>query len=359
MHCLRILAINPGSTSTKIAVFANEQPLFQAVVSHQADELKSFARVTEQYEYRLGLVKAALLENDILPSALDAVVGRGGALGPIPGGTYLVDDDLLQGLYNSNVEHASNLGGIMAYNLAQELGIPAFIVDPVSVDEMIPEAKLSGLPQIPRWSLGHALNMKAVARKAAAEMGKKYHELNLIVAHLGSGVSVTPHLRGKMVDVNNANNEGPFSPERAGGVPAGGLVKLCYSGKYTEQEMIDLLTKSGGIYAYLGTKDSRVVEERAQNGDAEAALVLKAFVHQVAKEIGAMAAVLDGKVDRILITGGMAHSQFITTEINKKVSFIAPVMVFPGEEELEALALGALRVLRQEEKPARYGDVRR
>ena len=359
MSAFRILAINPGSTSTKIAVFDDEKSLFQDTIHHSVEELAPFDRVVEQFDYRLSLVKDALLRNAIPAAGLDAVVGRGGILGPMPSGTYDVDEVLLEALHNPSVEHASNLGGIMAYTLGKEWNIPAFIVDPVSVDEMLPEARVSGLPEIPRLSQGHALNTKAVARKAAVLIGKKYSEAKLIIAHLGSGVSVTPHLGGQMLDVNNANNEGPFSPERAGGVPANLLVKLCFSGKYSERQMLDRLTKYGGFYAYLGTKDLREVEQRAIDGDVQAGIVLKAFIYQVAKEIGAMATVLDGEVDRIVITGGIAHSSYIVKEISKKVQFIAPVLVLPGEEELEALAMGALRALRDEERPVRYGEIRR
>jgi butyrate kinase len=251
-------------------------------------------------------------------------------------------------------EHASNLGAVMASNLAGMLEIPAFIVDPVSVDEMEPVARISGLAELQRISLSHALNMKAVARKVSRQLDKRYEELRLVVAHLGTGVSVTPHKNGKMIDVNNAKAEGPFSPDRCGGLPADQLVRLCFSGKYTYGELKDILSSKGGLYSYFGTKDAREVEAMAAAGNQQAGLVLDALAYQVAKEIGAMAAVLEGAVDRIVLTGGLAYSNRIVDDIVRRVRFIAPVVVMPGEEELESLALGALRVIRGEEEAAAY-----
>jgi butyrate kinase len=243
---------------------------------------------------------------------------------------------------------------MLAGGLAQKLGIPAFIVDPVAVDELEPEARLSGLPDLPRISMSHALNSKAVARKVASEMGKRYEEVNLVVAHLGTGVSVSPHRRGQMIDVNNGQEEGPFSPDRCGGLPARSLVKLCYSGQYTEKQLLTRIMGSGGMFAYLGTRDIREAEKRAAEGDEKADLVLKAMAYQVAKEIGAMSAVLAGEVDRIVLTGGIAFSNRIVEDISSRVKFIAPIVLVPGEEELSALAAGALRVLRGEEIPQDY-----
>jgi butyrate kinase len=251
-------------------------------------------------------------------------------------------------------EHASNLGAVMADHLARQLGIPAYIVDPVAVDEMEPVARISGLPDIPRASLSHALNSKAVARKVARDMGKRYEDVNLVVAHLGTGVSVSPHKHGRMIDVNNAQEEGPFSPDRCGGLPARLLVKLCFSGKYTEQELLGKLLGSGGIYAYLGTKDVREAEQRAAEGDELANTVLDAMSYQVAKEIGAMSAVLAGKVDSIVLTGGIAYSHRIVTAIRERVAYLAPIVVVPGEEEMESLTAGALRVLQGEEAAKTY-----
>jgi butyrate kinase len=352
---LKILAINPGSTSTKIASYENETCIWKQEVYHSASEIGIFARVGDQYEYRIALVLKTLEEKGTTLEELDAIVGRGGLLKPLIGGTYLVDEFLVSILLNApEGEHASNLGGIMAYYLGQRIQVPAYIVDPVSVDEMEPVARLSGLPELPRISQSHALNMKAVARKVALQMGKVYQDVNLIVAHLGGGISVAPHCKGKMIDVNNANNEGPFSVERCGTLPATQLIKLCYSGIYSEKEMLTKILKEGGMYAYLGTKDGREAEKRMFNGDQTAKLVLEGFCYQVAKEIGAMAAVLSGEVDRIILTGGLAYSEFITCEIIRRVSFIAQVTVSPGEEEMTALALGALRVLSGEEKALTY-----
>lgn len=351
---MQVLAINPGSISTKIAFFKNETCLWKKVIEHPLQELKGFSRIGEQYPFRMEQIVQVLDDYGVSLNSLDAIVGRGGLLKPLPGGTYQVDVSLVEALHQLPVEHASNLGGILAYHLAERVDIPAFIVDPVSVDEMEPLARLSGHPELPRISLSHALNMKSVAHKVARKMGKTYQEMNFVVVHLGSGISVAPHRLGRMIDVNNANEEGPFSPERCGTVPATLLVKLCFSGKYTEKEMVTLLNREGGFYAYLGTKDAREVESRMNSGDEEARLVLNALCYQVAKEIGAMATVLEGNVDRIILTGGLAYSKYITNEISRRVDFIAPIEVVPGEEEMESLVLGALRVLRNEEIPQVY-----
>jgi len=349
----KILALNPGATSTKIAVFDGDQVLLKTMVEHQGSSLDGFARVIDQLDYRRDLILSALQEAGIALDELDAVVGRGGLLKPIPGGTYAVNAALLADLGKGR-EHASNLGGVLADSLAGPLGIPAFIVDPVSVDEMEPEARLSGLPELPRNSFSHALNSKAVARRAAKEMGGTYADFNFVVAHLGTGVSITAHRKGRMVDVSGADEEGPFSPARAAGLPSMLLAKLCYSGKYTEKQMLDLLVGSGGLYAHLGTRDVREAERRAQDGDAQAAIVMKAMAYRIAREIGAMAAVLAGRVDRVLITGGIAYSERLVADVSARVAFIAPILVMPGEEELEALAEGALRVLRGEEPAKLY-----
>lgn len=352
---MRLLAVNPGSTSTKIAVYENDHCLWKKVIDHPVQEIKTFAQVSDQYEYRIKHILEVLSENATPLESLNGIVGRGGMLNPLAGGTYTVDESLAKILQNPpGGEHASNLGGIIAYYLGQKTGVPAYIVDPVSVDETEPPARLSGLPELPRLSQSHALNMKAVARKVAHKMGKTYSEVNLITVHLGGGISVAPHRQGKMIDVNNANNEGPFSVERCGSLPSLQLVKLCYSGKYSEKEMQAKILKEGGLFAYLETKDVREAERRMAQGDLQAELVLASLSYQVAKEIGAMATVLLGEVDCIVLTGGMAHSQFITKEIIRRVSFISPVMIIPGEEEMEALALGALRVLRGEEQALTY-----
>ncbi|AQS59234.1 butyrate kinase [Desulforamulus ferrireducens] len=350
-----ILAINPGSTSTKVAVYHNEDCLWKEVINHPDQDIRNFAKITDQYPYRLATILSVLQQKGYQLEQFNAIVGRGGLLNPIPGGTYLVDEYLVNQSYNApGGEHASNLGAILAYHLAKSVNIPSYIVDPVAVDEMAPVARLSGLPELPRRSRSHALNAKAVARKVARKLGKAYEDVNLIIAHLGGGISVTPHHRGRMIDVNDANCEGPFSPERSGTLPTADLIKLCYSGKYTEQEMLTKVLKEAGLYAYLGTKDVREIEKRMSEGDTEAKLALEAMCYQVAKEIGAMSTALFGIVDGIVLTGGLAHSSFITTEISRRVSFIAPVTVVPGEEEMEALALGALRVLRKVEEAKTY-----
>ena len=350
----KVLAINPGSTSTKIAVFEDATCQWKTVIEHPAEELKGFNRIFEQYAFRQKKIRETLEQHELNVNALGAVVGRGGILNPLLGGTYLVDEFMVEALQNATMEHASNLGGILAYSLAKKTQIPAFIVNPVTVDEMEPIARLSGHPELPRYSLSHALNMKAVARKAADQLGRSYEEINLIVAHLGTGISIAPHKKGRMVDVNNANNEGPFAPERCGTVPAISLAKLCFSGKYSETQVVSLLNREGGLYAYLGTKDVREVEKRINAGDEYARLVLDALIYQVGKEIGAMATVLAGQVDQIVLTGGLAYSDYVTQEITNRVQFIAPIGVFPGEEEMEALALGALRVLNGEEQALIY-----
>lgn len=350
-----LLVINPGATSTKFAVYAGEQLLFKKNVEHSPADLEAFSNVADQHEYRLQLIYQELAGNGIEKEQLQAVVARGGLLKPLTGGTYRVNEAMVRDLQQAlRGEHASNLGAIIAHDVAQSLHIPAFIVDPVSVDEMEPVARISGLPDLPRISLSHALNMKAVARKVAKQAGKSYEEMNMIVVHLGTGISVTPHKKGRMVDVNNAKEEGPFSPDRCGGLPAGQLAKLCFSGKYTYQEIKEKLSNKGGMYAYLGTTDIRQAIAMADNQNEQAALILEALSYQVAKEIGGMAAVLAGEVEYIVLTGGIAYSERIVEAIKKRVQFIAPIIVMPGEEELEALAFGALRVLRQEEAAKEY-----
>jgi len=352
-----LLVLNTGSTSTKIAVYEDENCRWKENIAHPLEEIQAFPSITDQVGYRKGALLHSLGKSGC-PSGFSAIVARGGLLKPLSGGTYLVDYELHADLVSNKYgEHASNLGGVIAFQLAGEMNIPAYTVDPVSVDEFEDTARFSGLEGIHRISQSHALNMKAVSRKVAESLGKPYHKVNLIIAHLGSGISVAPHCGGRMIDVNNANNEGPFSLERSGTLPAIGLINLCYNGSFTEREMISLVTKKGGIYSYLGTKDFKAVESMITQGNATARRVVDAMCYQVAKEIGAMAAVLSGKVDRIVLTGGMAFSPIVTCEITRRVSFIAPVVVVPGEEEMEALALGALRVLRGLEEVKLYGAV--
>jgi len=349
----RILALNPGATSTKLAVFDDGQILHKTAVEHQGASLDRFPRAIDQLQYRLDLILTTLAAAGIGLDTLDAVVGRGGLLKPMEGGTYRVTEAMLADLATAR-EHASNLGGLLAERIARPLGIPAFIVDPVSVDEMEPEARISGLPELPRNSFSHALNSKAVARRVAGDLGRTYSDCNFVVAHLGTGVSITAHRQGRMVDVSGADEEGPFSPARAAGVPATLLARLCYSGQYTEKQMLARLVGEGGLYAHLGTRDVREAERRAAEGDAHAAVVMKAMAYRIAREIGAMAAVLEGRVDRVILTGGIAYSEGLVAEVTRRVAFIAPVLVLPGEEELPALAEGALRVLRGEESAKTY-----
>lgn len=352
----KILSINPGATSTKVALYLNEMPLKVETIRHSPEDISSFKSTLDQLDYRKELVSKFLEENKVKASELSAVVGRGGPFKPLQSGTYQVNEKMLSDIKSGNVQadHPANLGALIAHEIVWRTGVPAFIVDPVSVDEFIPEAKISGLPQIERKSLSHALNMKMVARKAAKKLGKRYEGLNLIIVHLGSGISVSSHLKGKMIDVNNANDMGPFSPQRTGALPVTGLAKLCYSGEYTQKEMIQLLTKTGGLLAHLGTDNVEEVEKRIDQGDQKAKLIYLAMVYQIAKEIGAMATTLEGKVDAIVLTGGIANSKRLTDSITRKVKFIAPVMVFPGEDEMEALTLGALRVISGEEKAKEY-----
>lgn len=352
---MNILAINPGSTSTKLAVYEHEKLLFDETIRHEDEEIMKLPELADQLRYRLASIIFTLKKRDFQLSTLDAVVGRGGMLKPMSSGTYIVGNSLLDdarsGKYGS---HASNLGAIIAAELARALQIPAYIVDPVGVDELMDEARLSGLAGIERKSHVHALNIRAVSRQIASRIGKKLVDTSFVAAHLGGGISVAALRCGRIVDVNNAENEGPFSPERAGGLPAKQLVQLCYSGKYSEKELLQRMTKQGGIYSYLGTKNMMEVEQRVLDGDPESSMVLKAMVHQIAKEIGAMAAVLDGNLDGIILTGGIAHSDMIVGWILEKVSFLGEVYIVPGEAEMEALAAGALRVLRRQEEAQIY-----
>jgi butyrate kinase len=353
----RILTLNPGSTSTKVALFENETECWSDTQRYDTDVLRSFAGVMDQENFRLEAVREALARRETQVSGLDAVVGRGGLLKPIPGGTYLVGPAMIEDLKSCRWgSHASNLGAPMAARLAAEAGHDrAFIVDPVVVDEMVAEARLSGIPEIERRSIFHALNQKAVARRAACDLGKCYSEVNLVVAHMGGGISVGAHERGRVIDVNNAlDGDGPFSPERAGSLPAGEFTKLCFSGTYNLDQIMRKLVGGGGLVAHLGTNDLREVIRRVDEGDSKAALVFEAMAYQVAREIGSRATVLKGRVDAVVLTGGLAYSSRFTDLIASRVSFIAPVRVYPGEDESGALAEGALRVLRGEEQPRRY-----
>ncbi|WP_430785382.1 butyrate kinase [Virgibacillus flavescens] len=352
----RILVINPGSTSTKIGVFENVNCIFEKTIRHNVDEVSKFKSIIEQYDFRKNVILDQLNHEGINVSKLSAVCGRGGLLRPIEGGTYKVNDAMLEDLRQGfNGEHASNLGGIIANEIANGLNIPAFIVDPVVVDEFEDIARFSGVPEIPRKSIFHALNQKAVARRAAKDLGKSYDKVNLIVTHMGGGITVGAHKNGKVVDVNNGlHGDGPFSPERAGTVPAGDLISLCYSGEYYLDEMMKKLVGKGGLMAYLQTSDAVEVENRIENGDQKATHTYEAMAYQIAKEIGSMSAVLEGKVDAIILTGGLAYGKVFVEMISKRISWIADTIVYPGENELQALTEGTLRVLRNEETPKVY-----
>lgn len=349
---IKSLIINPGSTSTKIGVFEDETLLFEETLRHSTEEISQYATIFDQKDFRKKIITDLLEEKNFDVNSLNMVVGRGGMLKPIPGGTYAVTDDLLEDLkVGVQGQHASNLGGILAREIADSVGVPSYIVDPVVVDELAPAARYSGMAEIPRGSIFHALNQKAVAKRYAAEIGKPYESLRLVVVHMGGGVSVGAHEDGKVVDVFSAfDGDGAFSPERAGGVPCGALVKLCFSGKYTEKEIYAKLIGKGGFNAYCGTNDMRDVEKMVQDGDKKAEEVREAFITQVAKDMGAMACVLKGKVDQIIVTGGIAYDKVVIAGLKEKAGWIAPMTVYPGEDELLALVQGGLRIMRGEEE---------
>lgn len=353
---MKQLIINPGSTSTKIAVFEDEKVIFEKTLRHASEEISKYKKVVEQFEFRKNIILEALKENNIKIDSLSAVVGRGGLPKPIQSGTYKVNEKLVENLtVNPIGEHASNLGGVIAKSIADEVGIPAFIVDPVVVDELEDVARISGHPDFPRISIFHALNQKAVARRAARELGKTYEDLNLVVVHLGGGISVGAHKKGRVVDVNNAlNGDGPFSPERSGSLALYNVVEACFSGKYTEEQMKKIVNGKGGLNAYLGTNNAQEVSQMAEKGDKKAELIYSAMAYQVAKAIGEYSVVLDGDVDAIVITGGIAYDNKFVDMIRKKVKFISDIIVYPGEDELLALAQGGLRVLRGIEKAKEY-----
>lgn len=356
MTSFEILTINPGSTSTKIAVFEDENQIFEETLRHDVDVISKYDFIVDQYGFRKEIILSALEKNNIKLEDLDAVVGRGGLLKPIESGTYEVNETMLNDLKQAKYgEHASNLGALLAYEIAKSIGKKAYIVDPVVVDELDDVARISGLNLIERRSVLHALNQKAVARRFAKEINKRYDDLNLIVTHLGGGVSVGAHKKGRIVEVANAlDGDGPFSPERTGGLPVGDLITLCFSGKYTKEEIKKMLVGKGGLVSYLGTNDAREVVKKIESGDKYAELVFYAMAYQISKEIGACAAVLKGEVDQIILTGGIAYNETFTTWVKEMVGFIAPITIYPGEDELKALALGGLRVLKDEEKSKEY-----
>ena len=343
----KLLIINPGSTSTKIGVYEGEKEILEETLRHSAEEILKYDTIFDQLDFRKEVILKVLKEKGIDINELDAVVGRGGMLKPIEGGTYEVNEAMVEDLkIGVQGPHASNLGGILSNEIAKEICNRAFIVDPVVVDEMEDVARLSGVPELPRKSKFHALNQKAVAKRYAKEHNTSYEDVNLIVVHMGGGVSVGAHRKGRVIDVNNAlDGDGPFSPERAGGVPSGELLEMCFSGKYSKEEVYKKLVGKGGFVAYANTNDARDLIKLSQEGDEKGSLIFNAFIYQIAKEIGSMAVVLDGEVDAIVLTGGIAYSDYVTNAINKKVKWIAPMVVYGGEDELLALAQGAIRVL--------------
>ena len=345
---MKILVINPGSTSTKMAVFEDEKPILLRNITHTAEELAPFGNITEQQDFRRQLVLDELQQANI-PLEFDAVIGRGGLVKPIAGGVYEINQQMLDDTLHGCVmhSHACNLGCLIAYEIASSMpNCRAFIADPGVVDELSPLARISGSPLMPRICIWHALNQRAIARRYARSVGKEYEDLNLIVCHMGGGISVAAHEHGRAIDANNAlDGEGPFSPERAGSLPAADLIRLCFSGKYTEQQLLKRIAGQAGLTAHLGTNNMREILERIKQGDEHAQLLVDAMLYHTAKQIASESAVLCGQIDAILLTGGMAHSDYIVGELRRRIGFLAPVLTFPGENEMEALALNALAVL--------------
>ncbi len=357
MEYIHILAINPGSTSTKIAVYQNVKLVFLKNIRHTVDELKAFEKITDQYEFRKEIIMRELQEAEIDLQLIKAVVGRGGLVKPIESGVYELNDKLIRDLTNSPLgEHASNLGGLIADDIARHLeDARAFIVDPIVVDELNPLARITGHPAFRKKSIFHALNQKAVSREHAQSLMKEYEDMNLIVVHMGGGITVGAHQKGKVIDVNNGlDGDGPFTPERSGALPTGDLITMCFSGQYTKQKIKKMVKGEGGLVAYLGTNSAFEVEKMIREGDEEAKTIYHAMAYQVAKEIGAMSTVLYGDVDGILITGGIANSKYFVNLIIERVHKIAPVHVYPGGDEMKALAMNALMVINEEISPKVY-----
>ena len=354
----RVLVINPGSTSTKAGLFEGERCLFQETLRHSAEELAAFNSVMEQVDFRRGIVEKMLAEKNVSPDSLDAVCARGGQLPPCPSGAFVVDKQMCDYMYGiKQGAHASNLGCVIALQIAEKQGIPAYVYDPVAVDEMTPVSRITGMPMLNRWMVGHALNCRAMAIRCANEvMHKPLEACRFIVLHLGGGASVRLFIDGKMVD-GIRDDELLFAPERSGGQDCQSLIHLCFSGEYTEKDLMKYVRGGGGLKAHLGTSDAREVEQRIAAGDEKAKLVYDAMLCGAAKSIGALAAAADGQIDRIILTGGLAHSQYVAEYLTKKVSFIAPVEVMAGEFEMEALAAGACRVLAGEERAHRFAEL--
>lgn len=351
---MRILVINPGSTSTKMAVVEDGEPRLIKVIRHAAEELAPFAQITDQFDFRRKMILGEL-EKAGIPVEFDAVVARGGLTKPIPGGVYAIDEDMIQATFASDHHHACDLGCLIANEIAKGLGCPCYIADPVVTDELNEYARICGLAMFKRQSIWHALNQRAIARRFARENGKRYEDLNLIVAHLGGGISVAAHDHGRAVDVNNAlDGEGPFSPERAGSLPARNLVDLCFSGEYTKEEIIKMLSGKGGVFSHLGTTDMIEVDKRMKEGDEKAKLVVDAMFYHVAKAIAEKGAVLCGNIDAIIITGGIAYWDYAVEYLKKRISWMAPVHIYPGEDEMSALAANAAAALNEEVEVLKY-----
>ena len=352
---MKILIVNPGSTSTKIGLFEDETPIFEKVLRHTIEELDVYEKIGDQYDFRMQIIMDALDEAGVAADELSAVCGMGGLVKPIAGGTYYVNDVMAADLQNGvQGEHASNLGGLIAKAIGDKIGAPAFIVDPVVVDEFIDISYISGHPAIKRRSIFHALNQKATARKYCKEIGKAYNEVNLVVVHMGGGISVSCHNMGRVIDSNNAlDGCGPFTPERSGGLPVGDLAAHCFSGEYSHADIKTMIKGKGGMVAYFGTNSLIELEEKAKTDD-EVKLIIDAMALQIGKEIASQAVAVCGKIDAVLLTGGIAYSDYITNEITRRVKFIAPVKRYPGEDELAALNAGALRVMRGEEEGKIY-----
>lgn len=342
-----IFVINPGSTSTKVAVYENEICLFKENIIHSTEELSQFSALTDQFSYRKEILLNKLSEKGFSIQDFSGIASRGGGLKPLPSGVYGINDLMVSDLKSCKyLTHASNLGGLIAQDLSREFSIPAYIADPVTVDELEPLARYSGLKGIERVSIWHALNQKYIARRASKDLGKNYESCNLIVIHMGGGISVGAHKKGKVIDVNNAlNGDGPFSAERSGTLPTGQLADICFSGQYNKEEMIKLLAGKGGMVSHLGTNNAKEVEDKAELGDESCLFITHAMIYQIAKTIGEMSCVLSGEVDAIVFTGGMAYSKMIIKQIEDYIAFIAPFLVYPGEDEMEALAVNIFRVL--------------
>ncbi len=353
---MKILVINPGSTSTKIGLFHDLDKQFEHVIRHSSEELAQFENVTAQYDFRKQLIVDALAENGVDMSQIEAIGCRGGASKPIPGGTYLVDEAVCKDQAESKIQHPSSLASIIGYELAKEYGIEAYFTDSPVTYELSDLASYSGLNGIKRQGRFHALNAKAVAQVFAQENQRDYKELNVIVCHMGGGITISMHQQGRAVDVTDAIAEGPMTPERSGRLPSRDLVDLCYSGKYSHGEMKKKLQGEGGVYSYLGTADMLEVEQAAERGDEKARKIVDVLVYQVAKEIGAMAPVVNGRIDGVILTGGIAYSKYVVSELSKRVGYLADIAVYPGEMELEALAAGVYRVCRQNLTPKHYSE---